>query len=80
MRMVPLLWRHGSDSLVTAEVPESLQQLAAGRTRIWFLKLHEVGEPAPEEAWLRANAVVIEEKQFELAKAIDFRPRNAETF
>jgi len=60
--------------------PESLQQLAAGRTRIWFLKLHEVGEAAPEEAWLRANAVVVEEKQFEMAKAIDFRPRNAETF
>jgi hypothetical protein len=60
--------------------PESLQKLAAGRTRIWFLKLHEVGEPAPEETWLRANAVVVEEKQFEMAKAIDFRPRNAETF
>ena len=61
-------------------VPDSLQIIIAGRTHISLVKLHEVGEPAPEEAWLRANAIVFEEKQFEMAKAVDFRPRNAETF
>jgi hypothetical protein len=66
--------------LGTRHMPDSLQQLAVGKTRILFLRLHEVGEPAPEEVWLRANALVFEEKQFDLAEAVDFRPRNAETF
>ena len=46
-------------------MPESLQQLATGRTRILFVKLHEVGEPAPEEDWLRANATSFAEMRFE---------------
>jgi uncharacterized membrane protein len=66
--------------LKTRRVPESLKQLAAGRTRILFVKLHEVGEPAPEEDWLRANATVADEKRFELTETVDFRPRDAATF
>ena len=61
-------------------VPESMQQLAAGRKRILFVKLHEVGEPAPEEDWLRANATSFGETRFESAEAVDFRPRGSEAF
>jgi 4-amino-4-deoxy-L-arabinose transferase-like glycosyltransferase len=39
-------------------VPEDLQMLAAGRKRIIFVKLHALGEPAPEEAWLKENATL----------------------
>lgn len=60
--------------------PESLHDLAAGRTRILLIKVHEVGEPAPEEEWLRANAAVIQQRRFGAAMIIDFRPRNAQTF
>jgi len=42
-------------------VPRSLRELASGRTRIILVKVHEVGEPAPEESWLRSNAVVFDE-------------------
>jgi hypothetical protein len=66
--------------LGTRRVPESLQQLAAGRTRILFVKLHEVGEPAPEEDWLRANAVTFQETRFKFPVVVDFRPRGSETF
>ena len=62
------------------QMPESLRQLASGRTRILFVKLHEVGEPAPEEDWLRANATTFSERRFELAEVVDFRPRLSETF
>ena len=61
-------------------VPESLQALAAGRTRIMFVKVHEVGEPAPEEKWLRANAVVFHETRLGSGRIVDFRPMNSETF
>jgi len=66
--------------LGTRRAPESLKQLAAGRTRILFVKLHEVGEPAPEEDWLRANAMIFGETRLELAETVDFRPRDSETF
>jgi len=60
--------------------PESLQQLAAGRKRIVFVKLHEVGEPAPEEDWLRANATILKETHLGSAEMVAFRPRDSETF
>lgn len=66
--------------LGTRRVPESLHALAAGRTRILFVKVHTVGEPAREEKWLRANAVVFQEKRLESASIVDFRPKGSETF
>jgi hypothetical protein len=61
-------------------MPQSLHALAAGRTRILFVKVHEVEEPAPEEDWLRANAVVFRETRLAAATVVDFRPRDSETF
>jgi len=61
-------------------VPDSLQIIIAGRTHISLVKLHEVGEPAPEEDWLRANADVIQEKSIGAAKIVRFRPKNAGRF
>jgi Dolichyl-phosphate-mannose-protein mannosyltransferase len=66
--------------LRTRRVPESIHKLAAGRTRILFVRMHEVREPAPEEDWLRANAVVSHETRLGSARIIDFRPLHAETF
>jgi hypothetical protein len=66
--------------LGTRRVPESLRELANGRTRIVFVKVHEVGEPAPEEDWLRANAVISDEKRLGSGKIVEFRPRGAKTF
>ena len=66
--------------LQTRRVPESLNVLAAGRTRILFVKVHPVGEPAPEEHWLRTNAVISKETRIGSARVIDFRPIGSETF
>ena len=66
--------------LRTRRVPESIHKLAAGRTRIVFVKVHAVGEPAPEEDWLRANAVISHETRLGSARIIDFRPLHAGTF
>src|SRR5256885_8211358 len=40
-------------------MPGDLAALLAGRHRVALIRIHEVGEPAPEEAWLRANATVL---------------------
>ena len=66
--------------LGTRRVPESIHKLAAGRIRIVFVKVHWVREPAPEEDWLRANAVVSHETRLGSARIIDFRPLHAEGF
>ena len=62
------------------QMPQSLHALAAGRTRILFVKVHDVEEPAPEEDWLRANALVFHETRLAAATVVDFRPRDSETF
>jgi len=66
--------------LGTRRVPESLNVMAAGRTRIVFVKVHEVREPAPEEQWLRANAVVFHEMRLGSGRIVDFRPMDSKTF
>jgi hypothetical protein len=66
--------------LGTRRVPESLNALAAGRTRILFVKVHAVGEPAPEEDWLRANAAVFHKTRLGSGTIVDFRPMDSETF
>ena len=66
--------------LGTRRVPESLHALIGDRTRIVFVKVHWVRQPAPEEDWLRANAVVVKETHFITGAAVDFRPVNSKTF
>jgi len=58
--------------LGTRRVPESLEQLAAGRTRILFVKIHDLGQPAPEEDWLRANATVLQEELVGNGEVVEF--------
>jgi hypothetical protein len=66
--------------LGTRRVPESIHKLAAGRTRIVFVNVHAVGEPAPEEQWLRANAVVFHEARVGSGRIVYFRPMGSKTF
>ncbi len=61
-------------------VPESIQTVASGRSGILFLKIHEVGEPAPEEDWLHANGIVLREMRMEAGSIVEFRPKKTETF
>ena len=66
--------------LGTRRVPASLDVISSGRKRIFFVKVHEVGEPAPEEGWLQAHSAPSREKRFELGKVTEFRPREDVTF
>ena len=66
--------------LGTRRVPESLLTLAVGRSRIRFVKVHQLSEPSPEEDWLRTNAVLSREIPFQFGLTADFRPMNSDTF
>jgi hypothetical protein len=37
-------------------VPQDVERFIAGRDRVILVKIHEVGEPAPEEGWLRERS------------------------
>jgi hypothetical protein len=68
------------EQLGNHQVPDSLNSLAAGRTRVLFARIHDAGAPAPEEDWLRANAIAVEESQLGQGTLVDFRPKNKSTF
>jgi hypothetical protein len=53
-------------------VPDDIAALVAGRDRVALIRVHEVGEPAPEETWLRANATVLREQRREGATVVYF--------
>jgi len=53
-------------------VPSDLTALLAGRDRVALIRIHEVGEPAPEEQWLRANATVLRDQRRDGAVIVYF--------
>ncbi len=53
-------------------VPDDLLALLDGRSRVAFVRLHEVGEPAPEETWLRTHATVLRAEQHQNATLVYF--------
>ncbi|HVQ30484.1 MAG TPA: glycosyltransferase family 39 protein [Vicinamibacteria bacterium] len=57
-----------------------LQGLARGRRRITLVKVHTVGEPAPQEGWLRENARLVFERRVQNAEVLVFEPSAGETF
>jgi len=66
------------EPLQTRPMPDSLNGLIAGRTRVIFV--WNVLEPAPEEKWLRANGVVSRDLRMGWYRIVDFRPINSKTF
>jgi hypothetical protein len=61
-------------------VPDDVRRLVAGYRRVFLVKLHEVGEPAPQEEWLRQNATPAGEWRLDAATVLSFVPRDRETF
>jgi hypothetical protein len=62
----------------TRPLPDSLNGLIAGRTRVIFVR--NTLEPAPEEKWLRANGVVSRDIRLGWYRILDFQPINSKTF
>jgi hypothetical protein len=71
----PLLAR--VEQLGPRALPSSFAALAPGLERLDLVRIHEVGAPCPLEGWLRAEAVLVAERERESARALSFR-RHAE--
>src|SRR5207248_712167 len=41
------------------QVPQDVQTFVSGHDRVIFVKIHEVGAPAPEEDWLTEHGKII---------------------
>jgi hypothetical protein len=61
-------------------MPESCDALLAGRAKAFLVIVHTVGEPAPEEVYLRASARVVRDDRRQSARIIEFAPRTGERF
>ncbi|MCB1120817.1 MAG: glycosyltransferase family 39 protein [Verrucomicrobiae bacterium] len=55
-------------------VPGSIESVIAGRERVYFIRLHDVGESAPELDWLRANTQLDWEDDWSYGGVFVFRP------
>jgi hypothetical protein len=61
-------------------VPEDVQASAAGHRRVVVVVLHEVGEPAPEEAWLRSHGRVEQEIRVGSGRIVYVLPSEGDQF
>jgi hypothetical protein len=63
--------------LGSRQVPQDVSALIAGRRRVFLVKIHDVGQPAPEESYLRSHAVVIRDTRRGGFQTTEFVPRGA---
>jgi uncharacterized membrane protein len=61
-------------------VPDDVENLVQGRRRVALIRIHEVGDAAAQEAWLRQHATLLSEQQLQNAHMAYFAPRDAATF
>ena len=66
--------------LGSRRTPQDLDQLLAGRRRVAVVKVHHLGEPAPEEDWLRNHARLLKERAIRSARVLYFTPTVGTTF
>jgi hypothetical protein len=66
--------------LGSRRVPHDLEALLAGHRRVALVKVHHLGEPAPEEDWLRHNATLIDARQIQSAELLYFAPSKGSVF
>lgn len=59
--------------LGTRRVPESVLALTADRRATFLVLVHSVGEPAPEEGYLREHAEVVRDDWREAVRIVEFR-------
>jgi 4-amino-4-deoxy-L-arabinose transferase-like glycosyltransferase len=63
-------------------VPADLELLLSGRRRVALVKIHDLGAPAAQEAWLQAHARLLGREVFRSSRAevLYFGPSNGDSF
>jgi uncharacterized membrane protein len=66
--------------LGSRRMSDDLEHLLDGRRRVAVVEVHHLGEPSPEEDWLRAHARLLEERTLRSARILYFAPSDGATF
>jgi hypothetical protein len=61
-------------------MPQDLESLVAGRRRVVLVRVHHLGQPAPEEEWLLRNARLVEQRKIKSADVLYFTPEDGSAF
>ena len=51
-----------------------MEHLIRGKRQVLLIRVHEVGQAAPEEDWLRRNTQLFSEDRFDNASVLYFTP------
>ena len=62
------------------QIPQDLDALLPGRRRVVLVRVHEVGQPAPEEDWLRRHATLSGKRRVRSTDLLYFAPKDGTTF
>lgn len=60
-------------------VPEDIADIAAGRRHVFLVKIQAMGEPAPEELYLRAHETMVDSTAYLGSQTMEFAPTAAAT-
>lgn len=66
--------------LAQRRVPDSIEALTAGFSRVVFVRIHALGAPAPELDWLEANATRVQDVVRQRGRVATYRPRVGDRF
>ena len=61
-------------------IPQDLDALLPGHDRVVLVRVHEVGEPAPEDDWLRRHARFLGQRKVRSTDLLYFAPEEGTTF
>ena len=61
-------------------IPQDLDALLPGRRRVVLVRVHEVGQPAPEDDWLRRHARLSGQRRVQSTDLLYFAPKDGTTF
>ncbi|MFL5475390.1 MAG: glycosyltransferase family 39 protein [Gemmatimonadales bacterium] len=62
------------------QIPQDLDALLPGRRRVALVRVHHLGEAAPEEDWLRSHAKLTGQRKLQSADLLYFGPQEGTTF
>jgi uncharacterized membrane protein len=62
------------------QIPQDLEALLPGNRRVVLVRVHHLGQPAPEEDWLRRHARLVGQRKIKSADVLYFIPKAGTTF
>jgi uncharacterized membrane protein len=62
------------------QIPQDVEALLPGHHRVVLVRVHHLGQPAPEEDWLREHTKLLQQRKLKTAEVLYFVPTDGSTF